>query len=252
MAGKRVAVIGASGYGGLQTLRLLQDHPEFVVTFLGGERSSGKRWSELVPFLPLPHDLVVQSPDPAAIAAAADLAVLSLPNGLAAQLAPALLELGVKVVDLSADYRYRSLEQWREVYAAEARQVPRSDGELCAEAVYGLVEWDQERIARARLVAAPGCFPTASLLALTPLLKQGLIETAGIVIDAKTGTSGGGRAAKEHQIDQFLANHSVGNGGSAQVPADRYRNTDLPLHTVAPLHHKSRLRKRRVAHVVGV
>ena len=97
MAGKRVAVIGASGYGGLQTLRLLQDHPEFVVTFLGGERSSGKRWSELVPFLPLPHDLVVQSPDPAAIAAAADLAVLSLPNGLAAQLAPALLELGADV-----------------------------------------------------------------------------------------------------------------------------------------------------------
>jgi len=200
MAGKRVAVIGASGYGGLQTLRLLQDHPEFVVTFLGGERSSGKRWSELVPFLPLPHDLVVQSPDPAAIAAAADLAVLSLPNGLAAQLAPALLELGVKVVDLSADYRYRSLEQWREVYAAEARQVPRSDGELCAEAVYGLVEWEAERLRSARLVAAPGCFPTASLLALLPFLQQGLIDASGIVIDAKTGTSGGGRAAKEHLL----------------------------------------------------
>jgi len=143
---------------------------------------------------------VVQSPDPAAIAAAADLAVLSLPNGLASRLVPDLLERGVKVVDLSADYRYSALDQWKEVYASEARQFPRDDGSLCAEAVYGLVEWEQERIRNARLVAAPGCFPTASLLALTPFLKQGLIEAGGIVIDAKTGTSGGGRAAKEHLL----------------------------------------------------
>ena len=197
---KRVAVIGASGYGGLQTLRLLQNHPLLEVTFLGGERSSGRRWSELTPFLPLPGDPVVQSADPEAIAASADLAVLSLPNGLAAQLVPPLLERGVKVVDLSADYRYRSLAQWQEVYPAEARQVPRGDGDLCTEAVYGLVEWEEARIRSARLVAAPGCFPTASLLSLLPFLKQGLIELDGIVIDAKTGTSGGGRAAKEHLL----------------------------------------------------
>jgi N-acetyl-gamma-glutamyl-phosphate reductase len=200
MAGKRVAVIGASGYGGLQTLRLLHGHPDLQVTFLGGERSSGRRWSELVPFLPLERDLVVQSPDAEAIAAAADLAVLSLPNGLAAGLAPALLERGVKVVDLSADFRYRSLAQWQEVYKSEAALVDRRDGDLCAEAVYGLVEWEEARIRQARLVAAPGCFPTASLLALLPFLKQGLIECGGIVIDAKTGTSGGGRAAKEHLL----------------------------------------------------
>ncbi len=200
MAGKRVAVIGASGYGGLQTLRLLQGHPDLSVTFLGGERSTGRRWSELVPFLPLEDDLVVRSPDPEAIAAAADLAVLSLPNGLAAGLVPELLQRGVKVVDLSADYRYRSLAQWEEVYAAEARQAARQDDDLCREAVYGLVEVAEARIREARLVAAPGCFPTASLLALLPFLEQGLIETSGIVIDAKTGTSGGGRAAKENLL----------------------------------------------------
>jgi N-acetyl-gamma-glutamyl-phosphate reductase len=200
MASKRVAVIGASGYGGLQTLRLLHQHPELEVTFLGGERSSGKRWSELVPFLPLPGDPVVQSPDPELIAEQADLAVLSLPNGLAAQMVPALLERGVRVVDLSADYRYRSLAQWQEVYAAEAQQWPRHDTLLCEQAVYGLPEWEAERIKQARLVAAPGCFPTASLLSLLPFLNQGLIETSGIVIDAKTGTSGGGRAAKEHLL----------------------------------------------------
>ncbi len=199
-AAQRVAVIGASGYGGLQTLRLLQGHPGFRVTYLGGERSAGKRWGELVPFLPLPEDPVVRAPDPAAIAAAADLAVLSLPNGLAADLVPPLLERGVKVVDLSADYRYRSLAQWQEVYSAEALRHPRHDAALCEEAVYGLVEWEAERIASARLVAAPGCFPTASLLPLLPFLKQGLIAPSGIVIDAKTGTSGGGRAAKEHLL----------------------------------------------------
>ncbi len=199
-APQRVAVIGASGYGGLQTLRLLQGHPHFQVTFLGGERSSGKRWSELTPFLPLPDDPVVQVPEPEAIAEAADFAVLSLPNGLASQLVPPLLERGVRVVDLSADYRYRSLAQWQEVYASEARSFPRSDSDLCDEAVYGLPEWHGERITQARLVAAPGCFPTASLLGLLPFLKQGLVDVGGIVIDAKTGTSGGGRAAKEHLL----------------------------------------------------
>ena len=200
MTAGRVAVIGASGYGGLQTLRLLQGHPHLEVSFLGGERSSGKRWSDLVPFLPLSGDPVVQACDPEAIAAAADFAVLSLPNGLASQLVPPLLERGVKVVDLSADYRYRSLSEWQEVYSSEAKTHPRQDRELCAEAVYGLVEWQAQRIAKARLVAAPGCFPTASLLALMPFLSQGLIELNGIVIDAKTGTSGGGRAAKEHLL----------------------------------------------------
>ncbi|MFN5193872.1 MAG: N-acetyl-gamma-glutamyl-phosphate reductase [Cyanobacteriota bacterium] len=200
MASQRVAVIGATGYGGLQTLRLLQDHPHFQVTFLGGDRSSGRRWSDLVPFLPLAGDPLVAPPDPQAIADAADLAVLSLPNGLASALVPPLLERGVKVVDLSADYRYGSLAQWQEVYAAEATEHVRGDADLCAEAVYGLVDWSEERIRRARLVAAPGCFPTASLLALLPFLQQGLIDTSGIVIDAKTGTSGGGRAAKEHLL----------------------------------------------------
>jgi N-acetyl-gamma-glutamyl-phosphate reductase len=199
--GHRVAVVGATGYGGLQTVRLLQGHSHLGVTFLGGERSSGRHWNELNPFLPLPGDPLVQTPDPDAIAAAADLAVLSLPNGLAAQMVPPLLDRGVRVVDLSADYRYRSLPQWQEVYASEARQGPaRTDDALCQEAVYGLVEWEGARIRTARLVAAPGCFPTASLLALLPFLQQGLIELGGIVIDAKTGTSGGGRAAKEHLL----------------------------------------------------
>jgi len=196
----RVAVIGASGYGGLQTLRLLQNHPGLQVTLLCGERSAGRRWSELCPFLPLQDDPEVQSPDPDRIAQQADFAVLSLPNGLASDLVPTLLERGVRVVDLSADYRYRSLEQWSQVYAQEAAQRQRQDHLLCEEAIYGLPEWNGPAIAEARLVAAPGCFPTASLLPLLPFLNQGLIEIDGLIIDAKTGTSGGGRAAKEHLL----------------------------------------------------
>ena len=196
----RVAVVGASGYGGLQTLRLLNGHAAFEITYLGGERSAGRSWSELCPFLPLADDLSVNNPDPGRIAAAADFAVLSLPNGLASQLVPPLLERGVKVVDLSADYRYRRLDQWAAVYVHEARTHNRTDADLCEEAVYGLPEWHGAEIAEARLVAAPGCFPTTSLLPLLPFLKQGLIETEGLIIDAKTGTSGGGRAAKEHLL----------------------------------------------------
>lgn len=196
----RVAVVGASGYGGLQTLRILQRHPQFEVTFLGGERSAGKRWSELCSFLPLVDDPVVETPDPAKIAAAADFAVLSLPNGLASDMVPELLDRGVRVVDLSADYRYRSLQAWSQAYVQEAQKHQRADAALCEEAVYGLPEWHGPEIAKARLVAAPGCFPTTSLLPLLPFLKQGLIETEGLIIDAKTGTSGGGRAAKEHLL----------------------------------------------------
>jgi N-acetyl-gamma-glutamyl-phosphate reductase len=154
----------------------------------------------MCPYLPLEENLFVQSPEPEAIAAAADFAVLSLPNGLASGLVPRLIDLGVRVVDLSADYRFPSLNQWANTYSSEAKEITRTDHDLCAEAVYGLVEWATEQLPQARLVATPGCFPTASLLALMPLLQQGLIEGEGIVIDAKTGTSGGGRAAKEHLL----------------------------------------------------
>lgn len=198
--GGRVAVIGASGYGGMQTVRLLDGHPSLTVSFLGGERSAGQHWNSLCPYLPLPDDPLVEPPDPDRIAASSDFALLSLPNGLACRLAPKLLDRGVRVVDLSADFRYRSLEQWTQVYVQEAAAIDRCDAELCREAVYGLPEWNGPAIAEARLVAAPGCFPTASLMPLLPFLKQGLIETSGIIIDAKTGTSGGGRVPKEPML----------------------------------------------------
>ncbi len=197
---KGVAVIGAAGYGGLQTIRLLADHPYFQVKFLGGNRSVGKRWNEVCPFLPLEQDHVIQIPDPKVISKSCDFAVLSLPNGYASQIVPGLLENKVRVVDLSADYRYRSLNQWKNIYVKESQEIERSDSNLCSDAVYGLAEWQKSSLPDANLVASPGCFPTASLLTLLPFLKQGLIETEAIVIDAKTGTSGGGRSPKQNLL----------------------------------------------------
>ena len=102
--------------------------------------------------------------------------VLSLPNGVASQIVPTLLERDVRIVDLSADYRYRSLDEWKGVYVQEARLSKRQDYMLCQTAVYGLPEWKSLEISMAKLVAGPGCIPTASLLPLLPFLSQGLID----------------------------------------------------------------------------
>ncbi len=196
----KVAIIGATGYGGLQSVRLLESHPDFLITYLGGKRSAGKRWSEVCPFTSITQNLEICDAVPEKIADSADFAILSLPNGEASQLVPELLDRNVRVVDLSADYRYRSLTHWSQVYVQESLKFKRGDHDLCKEAVYGLPEWKQHEISEARLVASPGCFPTASLLALLPFLNQGLVENEGIIIDAKTGTSGGGRIPKEAML----------------------------------------------------
>tara|TARA_Y100001968_G_C19375107_1_gene727194 strand:+ start:95 stop:1174 length:1080 start_codon:yes stop_codon:yes gene_type:complete len=209
----KVAIIGATGYGGLQSIRILKDHPNFKITYLGGDRSSGRYWNELCPFLTLDENLLINEPDAKEIVKKADFVLLCLPNGFASQLVPELLSNGLRVIDLSADYRYSSLTQWKQIYSVESTRFNRTDHDLCAEAIYGLPEWNSELIAKARLVSAPGCFPTASLLPLLPFLKQGLIELDGLVIDAKSGTSGGGRHPKENlllaEASESIAPYSV-------------------------------------------
>ncbi len=196
----RVAVIGASGYGGLQTIRLLKEHPFFQISYLAGKKTAYTKWNELCPFLYLDDNPTIQPIDIEKIASTSDFAVLSLPNGLSSQLSPELVDLNVRVIDLSADYRYRSLDQWNKIYTKETEEDIRNDYDLCSSAIYGLPEWNEQNISKAKLVASPGCFPTASLLLLIPFLKQGLIENDGIIIDAKSGTSGGGREPKEHLL----------------------------------------------------
>ncbi len=189
----RVSIIGASGYGGLQLVNLINQHPIFEISNLSGDRSAGNSWNDTNPFLKIPVDKKITTTNIDEIASVSDYAILSLPNGLSSQLTPLLLERGIKVLDLSADYRFKSLDKWKEVYSKEAFKYSRYDYELCEEAVYGFSEEFTSKISNSRLIACPGCYPTSALSVLIPFLKQGLIESEGIIIDAKSGTSGGGR-----------------------------------------------------------
>ncbi|MBW4597895.1 MAG: N-acetyl-gamma-glutamyl-phosphate reductase [Brasilonema angustatum HA4187-MV1] len=191
----KVGIIGASGYGGVQLVRLLMDHPEVELVYLGGESSVGKSFADLYPHLAHIVNQPIEAIDPQNIATRCEVVFLSLPNGLAYKIAPQLLDKGLIVLDLSADYRFRNLTTYTNWYGAQ-----RTDLAIAATAVYGLPELYRDRIAEAQLIACPGCYPTASLLALSPLLKQGLIVPETAIVDAKSGTSGGGRQAKVNML----------------------------------------------------
>jgi N-acetyl-gamma-glutamyl-phosphate reductase len=209
-----VGIIGASGYGGVQLVRLLLDHPAIAISYLGGESSAGKSFSDLYPHLQPASHLKIEPIDIEEIGKRCQAVFLSLPNGLACDLAPKLLERGCKVLDLSADYRFSNLETYKSWYGKD-----RQDTEVASKAVYGLPELYRGNITRSSLVGCPGCYPTASLLALAPLLKQGLIETETAIIDAKSGTSGGGRQAKTNLL-LAEADNSLGAYG-----VTRHRHT---------------------------
>ncbi|MGJ5676641.1 MAG: N-acetyl-gamma-glutamyl-phosphate reductase [Nostochopsis sp.] len=203
-----VGIVGASGYGGVQLVRLLIDHPEVELVYLGGDSTAGKPFGDIYPHLAHIVNLSIEVVDPEIIAHRCEVVFLSVPNGLACQLAPKLLEKGCLVIDLSADYRFSNLATYTAWYGKQ-----RQDTATAATAVYGLPELYRDRIAEAQLVGCPGCYPTASLLALSPLLKQGLIIPETAIIDAKSGTSGGGREAKINMLlaeaDNSLAAYSV-------------------------------------------
>ena len=195
-----VAIVGATGYGGLQLVNLLRRNKNFNITFLGGNKSSGSKWNEMFPFINLENDITIEKYSPKRILESSDIAILSLPNGLSSTITPELINKGIKVIDLSADYRYKSLDRWKEIYYKEAEIYDRNDYELCLESVYGIPEYNQNEIKKSRLIACPGCYPTSSLIPLIPFMLQGIIESEGIIIDSKSGVSGGGRTPKEHLL----------------------------------------------------
>lgn len=188
-----MAVLGASGFGGGEVIRLLAAHPVAEVTFLGGHDSAGRTLAEVHPHLaalPL-GDQAVEAMDPGAVAGAADVALLALPNGTSARLVPELLEAGLRVIDLAGDFRLGAPD-YPEWYGFEHP----APGYLEA-AVYGLPELFGDRVVGARLIANPGCYPTPAILGAVPLLRAGLIDASPIRVDGKTGLSGAGRAPSE-------------------------------------------------------
>ncbi len=210
IAKKPIGIIGASGYGGVQLVKLLLEHPGVEIVYLGGDSSAGKQYGSIYPHLAHCIDLGVEKIDLDEIANRCEAVFLGLPNGLACNIAPTLIEKGCKVLDLSADYRFRDLDTYTSWYKKE-----REDLETANQAIYGLPELYREQIKQAQLIGCPGCYPTASLLALSPLLKQGLIDPSTAIIDAKSGTSGGGRQGKINMLlaeaDSSIAAYGVAN-----------------------------------------
>jgi N-acetyl-gamma-glutamyl-phosphate reductase len=181
-----VLVAGASGYAGALAAELVRRHPSLELARVTARTDAGRRLDELYPQYGV--DLVLEEPA-AEDGADVDAAIVAYPHGAAAPVVAALHHQGIKVVDLSADFRLHDLGTYAQWYGEHGAP------ELVPDAVYGLTELHREAIAAADLVANPGCYPTASLLALAPLAGEGLIED--VVIDAKSGVSGAGKAAAE-------------------------------------------------------
>ena len=189
----KTAIVGASGYTGMELLRLLLVHPGVELVAATSRQEVGKSLASVFPRFnkAVGSELTFMEPNPDAIATTgAQVAFLALPHGVAAEIARALLERGLKVIDLSADFRLRDAAVYHEFY-----EHPHPAPDLLAEAVYGLPEIRTPEIQAARLVAAPGCYPTSILLPLLPLLRENLIDPSTIVASSMSGVSGAGRKA---------------------------------------------------------
>ncbi|MCK5902495.1 MAG: N-acetyl-gamma-glutamyl-phosphate reductase [Cocleimonas sp.] len=186
---KKIGIVGATGYTGVELLRLLATHPQVEISFVTSRSNVGMRVDAMFPNLRGFIDLTFSNPDSDALSEC-DLVFFATPNGIAMQQTPALLNAGVKVIDLAADFRIKDLDVWSHWYG-----MTHACPDLVAEAVYGLPEINREQIKTARLIANPGCYPTAVTLGLLPLITQGSIHLNDIIADTKSGISGAGRQA---------------------------------------------------------
>jgi len=189
-----IAIVGPTGYTGLFLIEWLARHPHVELTYLASRREEPTDITDEFPRLlgvVAPERAVCRPIDPQAIAAEAELAFLALPHKAAMAVAPQLLDAGVRVVDLSADYRLADPKRYAAAYGLE-----HADPEHLRHAVYGLPELWRDRIAGSAFVANPGCYPTAAALAIAPLLARSLVKTHAITINAASGVTGAGRAAK--------------------------------------------------------
>jgi len=187
----RVAILGASGYSALELIRLLLRHPEAQITALTTRQAEPRPVGEVHPALAGRLDLELENLSVNQVAERADCVFCCLPHGASASVVAELLPLGKKVIDLSADYRLNDAAEYKKWYGLEHPDPARLEG-----AAYGLPEVYRDEIKNASLVANPGCYPTSAILALAPLLEAGAIKTDGIIVDSKSGVSGGGREPK--------------------------------------------------------
>ncbi len=191
---KKVAIVGASGYSGEELVKLLLNHPHAELVAVTSRQSAGQTLASVFPKFashPKTKSLKFIEPNAEQLAKEADVVFLALPHGVAAEYAIPLLKAGAIVIDLSADFRLKSADVYKEFYAHD-HPAP----ELLAKSVYGLPEFYREQIKKATLIASPGCYPTSILLPTLPLLNAGLIKPQGIIADSYSGVSGAGRKAE--------------------------------------------------------
>jgi N-acetyl-gamma-glutamyl-phosphate reductase len=186
----KVAIVGASGYTGVELLRILHSHPEVAVTCVTSEQSAGRPVSDVFPTLRGRIDIPLENLEPISIAEKVDFVFTALPHKAAMEVVPTFLKMGKNVVDLSADYRLHDAAVYERWYDKHLNP------DVLKEAVYGIPELRRAQIGEASLVANPGCYPTSVILGLAPLLKGKVVDPKSIIIDAKSGVSGAGRGAK--------------------------------------------------------
>ena len=186
----KAGIVGGTGYTGVELLRILSLHNEVDITVVTSRSDDGLRVDALYPSLRGSIDVCFSKPELASLATC-DVVFFATPNGTAMKMAEALLEKGVKVIDLSADFRITDVAEWSKWYGME-----HACPDLISEAVYGLPEINREKIKQAKLIACPGCYPTATQLGFLPLIENNLIETNNLIADVKSGVSGAGRSAQ--------------------------------------------------------
>lgn len=187
----KAAILGATGYAGIELVRLLTNHPEVSIEILGSQSYAGQRISDIYPNLRNILDKECEELDLDRVAQC-DVAFTALPHGASKSVIPSILEKGVKVIDLSGDYRYDDAKVYEEWYGQE-----HSSPELLKESVYGLPELHREKIKGARLIGNPGCYTTCSILGAAPLLASKAGSTKNIIVDAKSGVTGAGRGLSQ-------------------------------------------------------
>jgi N-acetyl-gamma-glutamyl-phosphate reductase len=210
----KAGIVGGTGYTGIELLRLLSRHPRVELAAITSRQEAGTAVSALFPSLRGHVSLAFSHPDKAPLDKC-DVVFFATPNGVAMGEARALVDAGARIVDLSADFRLKDAAEWERWY-----KLKHAAPELVAEAVYGLCEVNRDKIRGARLVANPGCYPTAVQLGLLPLIEAGAVDFEHLIADAKSGVSGAGRKAELHLLhaeasDNFAA---YGVGGHRHWP----------------------------------
>jgi N-acetyl-gamma-glutamyl-phosphate reductase len=200
----KAGIVGGTGYTGVELLRLLAVHPEVELKAITSRKEAGTPVAAMFPSLRRRVDLAFSEPSPQTLRGC-DVIFFATPNGVAMGDARALLDAGVRIIDLSADFRIRDVAEWERWY-----NMKHTSPDLLAQAVYGLCELNRERLRSARLVANPGCYPTAIQLGFLPLMEAGAVDPGHLIADAKSGVSGAGRKAEIHlgfseASDNFMA-----------------------------------------------